>query len=193
LIPSFFLTRTESDDPLRPTKGYQFSFSLRGADKHVTHGNHSFAQARVDFKGLYSLTDSQRILVRSSLAKTYINQIQNLPLSLQYYAGGAHSVRGYGYQDIGPGKSFAVASAEFQQRIMGNFFLAAFYDIGSVSRHFFKELKRSPGVGIVYLTPIGDIELDVAFPLDRNPSTRKKHPRLQFSIGSEIFSLATKE
>src|SRR5262249_55939871 len=105
-----FLTSTESDDPLRLTKGYQFSLSARGADKHITKGNNSFGKVRVDFKGLYSLTEVQIILVRSSLAKTYINHIENLPLSLQYYAEAEHSVRRYAYQNIGFGKSFAVAS-----------------------------------------------------------------------------------
>lgn len=192
IIPSFSLSKSYGDDPLRPTKGYQINFNVRGADRQVL-GKNSFFQARLDLRGLYSLNASQRILLRGSVARTQIKNIFNLPLSLQYYAGGPQSVRGYGYLDIGPGKKFVVASAEFQQKIKGNLYLGVFYDAGSVSEHYFRRTKRSPGVGLIYLSPIGDIEFAVAVPLDKNYPRRGKHVRLQFSVGSELFGFSSKD
>jgi translocation and assembly module TamA len=193
LVPSFSIVRAESDDPLRATKGYKVEFNIRGADKSVL-GENSFLQTRLDFKSLYTLSKNQRVAFQGAIAYTDINDIFNLPLSLQYYAGGAHSVRGYSFQSIGPGQYFSTASGEFQQRIKGNLFLAVFYDVGSVNNEgFFKEIKQSPGVGLVYLSPLGDIQLDIAFPLDQNPPRKVRSVRVQFSMGSDLFNVGTSE
>lgn len=193
VIPGFSLARSYGDDPLKPTQGYQINFNMRGADERVV-GKHSFFQTRFDAKALYSITKSQRILIRGSIAKTDIKNIYNLPLSLQYFAGGPESVRGYRYLDIGPGKYFTVGSVEFQQRIKGDLYLAVFYDVGSVSSGFFENTKRSPGVGLVYLSPIGDIALAVAKPLDSLPFGRStRSVRFQFSMGTELFGFSSKD
>lgn len=192
IIPSFSASRSYANDPLRPTKGYEINFNVRGADRRVL-GKHSFSQIRLDLKGLYSLTTQQRVLLAGSVAKTNIDNIFHLPLSLQYFAGGPQSVRGYGFLHIGPGKCFTFLSGEFQRQIKGNLYFSVFYDVGSVSERFFKHLKRSPGVGLVYLSPIGDISLSVAAPLDKNFPHKDKHVRIQFSMGSELFGFSSKD
>ncbi len=194
LIPSFSVVRSYSDEPLQPTKGYQFNFTMRGGmGSHDKKISHNFFQIRADFKALYSLTSSQRIFVRGSLGKTQISNIFHLPLSLQYFAGGPQSVRGYRYLDIGPGKYFTVGSVELQQKIFGNIYLTGFYDVGSVNNQFLKSLKRSPGIGILYLSPIGSIEFAIAVPLDKNPPQKQRHFRFQFSMGSDLFGFNTQE
>lgn len=69
------------------------------------------------------------------MGHTSIANIGELPLSLQLFAGGVSSVRGYGYNSIGPGRNLVVASSEVQQRIIGAFYLAGLVDAGVVANN----------------------------------------------------------
>ena len=104
--------------------------------------------------------------------------------SRRLYAGGGASVRGYGYQAIGPrdeigqptgGRSLVEAAVE--ARIKTGFFNGAlsvvpFFDAGAVGRNptpGFDALKFGAGVGVRYATGFGPLRLDVAFPLNPEP------------------------
>ncbi len=131
-----------------------------------------------------------RFLFRSQIGRTQIDNINDLPLTLQLYAGGPTSIRGYKYNSIGPGKNLVIVSGEIQQRVYNNWYLAAFIDAGSVTEtnqpkpKYLREVAGA-GVGVVVLTPIGSVELDVARPLPIN-NTPQKTWQLEFSVGAEL-------
>src|SRR3546814_5762319 len=71
--------------------------------------------------------------------------------SRRFYAGGGGSVRGYGYQDIGPrdanddpigGRGLAELSVEARIRF-GNFGVVPFIDAGNISTDFLPEDRKS--------------------------------------------------
>src|SRR5579883_1109932 len=94
-IPSINWMKTTSDDPLRPTRGMLTDLTLRGSPN--IFGNTPFLQAHGRIKLLYPPTLNSRILLRAELGYTAIDDIDNLPLSLQLLAGGSQSIRGYSY------------------------------------------------------------------------------------------------
>ena len=105
-----------------------------------------------------------------------------MPISLQFYTGGAETLRGYKFQEIGPGKTLIFGSLEFQQRLRGNLYGAIFVDAGDVSNDIIRKFNTSVGVGLVWRSPIGAIEMTLAQTLDK-----PGHPRmLQFSMGPEL-------
>lgn len=102
----------------------------------------------------------------------------DLPSDLRFYAGGGGSVRGYGYQTLGPrknntpvgGNSFITASAEGRLRFTGDFGGVVFADAGNVydssSPQTGANLYTSVGVGVRYFTAIGPLRADIAVPLN---------------------------
>lgn len=181
LLPNFNWSRVKSDDPIRPNKGYQLNLNIRGASRALL-SNTDFIQGAIQGKALIPLTEDTRLITKGQLGYTLITDINQLPISLQFYTGGSQTVRGYQFQELGPGKTLLIGSFELQQRIKGDFYLAAFIDAGNVSNSLTANLKKSIGLGIVWRSPVGAIEMTIAQALDK-PGQPKL---LQFSMGPEL-------
>lgn len=104
----------------------------------------------------------------------------NLPPDQRLYAGGNSTVRGFRFQGVGPqfkgskyakgGKAMDTGTAEFRQRILGQFGAQAFIDAGQVSSDsmpFEGKVQVGVGGGFRYYTPMGPIRLDIAVPVKR--------------------------
>jgi translocation and assembly module TamA len=104
---------------------------------------------------------------------------REVPLDKRFYAGGGGSVRGYGYQQIGPrdarnrplgGNSLVEGSVEVRQRVTESIGVVGFVDAGSVGGSEtpdFSDVRLGAGMGVRYATGIGPLRLDVAVPLNR--------------------------
>jgi translocation and assembly module TamA len=103
LIPSLNLTRMHADNHIAPNKGYRISFDLRGASKKVISQT-SFVQTELKAKTIFSPTKASHVLLRGDIGYTSVHNLSDLPLSLQYFAGGLDSVRGFPYSYFGPGR-----------------------------------------------------------------------------------------
>lgn len=180
LLPSVNWSKIKSDNVLHPTNGYSININIKGTSRALI-SNTNFLQFNIQGKTLWSVTDYTRLLTRASVGYTFISDVDELPISLQFYAGGSQSVRGYQFQGIGPGKSLLVGSVELQQKIVGNFYGAIFADAGSAANGF-NTLKKSVGLGVVWLSPVGAIEITLAQALDTPGQPRL----LQFSMGPEL-------
>jgi translocation and assembly module TamA len=184
LIPSISWSRKRTDNHLKPNKGYYVILRLSGAEKALLSRN-SFYQAYLDSRFLHSFfANRTRLLLQGELGYTNINNLSNLPLSLQLLAGGAQSVRGYSYRSIGPGNILRVSSVELQQKIYKDFYLAGFYDAAVVSNSIGRgTIYQSSGPAAVWLSPIGMIEISIA---KRLGNAGNNQWRMDFSMGSAI-------
>jgi len=182
LYPQITLQRMSSGkELLNPSQGYNIYFTAAGGSKSFGSKT-DFTQTRLDAKFLYTfeLTHT-RLLARAALGAISIANLSNLPLSMQFYAGGASSIRGFTYNSIGPGRYLAVGSFEIQQRIKGKIYLGGFIDAGNVNNRITKSKVRiGAGPALIYLSPIGAIELSIA----KNASPTDGHWRIQFSMGA---------
>lgn len=179
VYPTYTIQRLRTDRSLNPRHGYRITGQLTGASEKVLSET-SFFQSKLDAKFLMTVFKPTRLIVRASAAKTDIKDLLNLPLSLQLFAGGADSLRGYRYNSIGPGTLLVVGSVEVQQRIFGKLYLVGFYDVGNVSNNISGEkLKQGVGPGLAYVSPVGVFELTVA-----NAISQPNRPWvIQFSMG----------
>lgn len=177
------------DHPKHPSRGFSIETQLAGADKSILSQT-SFFQSQLHLKTLYTIKQTKtRLLFRSDYGYTSIANLNALPLSLQLFAGGSRSVRGYGYNSIGiygsnqPGRNLVVASTEIQQRVYGNFYLAGFIDAGVVAnQNIFHHINAGTGPGIAWISPVGIIEFTAAeaFTQSNKPWT------LQFTMGTAL-------
>jgi translocation and assembly module TamA len=180
-----------SDDLLNPTKGYRVKLSLspevsvRGAARPYVR---SLAEASTYFPVSDSLVLAGRVRAGSIVGIAR----DDLAPSRRYYGGGGGSVRGYGYQRLGPfdpngdpvgGRSLNEFALEARYRF-GNFGIVPFIDGGNSyasSMPRFNDLRFGAGIGGRFYTNFGPVRIDVATPLNK----RKGDSRiaLYISIG----------
>lgn len=119
----------------------------------------------------------------------------DVPGSVRFYAGGGGSIRGYGYQLVGPldaareplgGRSVVEGSAEARYRVTKTIGVVAFLDAGNAystaTPKFSQPLQLGAGVGLRYYTPIGPVRADIGVPLNPRPGIDNSF-QVYFSLG----------
>ncbi|HHP0491506.1 TPA: autotransporter assembly complex protein TamA [Vibrio harveyi] len=134
---------------------------------------------------------NHRGLFRLEGGANITDEFEKLSPSLRFFAGGDNNIRGYGYESISPkdasgaltGAKYMVTSTlEYQYRVYGNWWGAAFYDIGDAFNET-PEWKAGAGVGIRWASPVGPVSFDFAWGLDSEPDPEF---RIHFSLGPEL-------
>ncbi|MCB2089023.1 MAG: BamA/TamA family outer membrane protein [Sphingomonadaceae bacterium] len=186
LIASVFgrATIDTSDSLLNPTKGYRLTGYLAPELSRSQGAETVYLRNQVDASFYQRVNDSVVLAGRTRFASIQGAQTFEIAPSRRLYAGGGSSVRGYGYQAVGPrndfgeptgGRSLAEFSAE--ARIDTGLFedslqVVPFVDVGTVSLKTipdFRFVKYGAGVGVRYLTGFGPIRVDLGVPLNRDP------------------------
>lgn len=181
LTPGINLSYREFDNLLFALHGYQLNFRLQGADQNLLSTN-SFLQTELQGKYILSWSKNSRLLFRSDVGYTLTSNLASFPPSLLFYAGGSQSVRGYKYQSLGPGRYLMMGSVEYQHRLINNFYGAIFFDAGNAVNNFPINLQKGTGIGLVWASPLGPMELTAGKALDI-----PGHPiSFQFIIGFDF-------
>lgn len=183
VFPTAIFRYVYVDKPTQPHNGVHFRTQLTGASQDILSET-NFFQITTSFKTLYTFQKTHtRFLFRTKLGHTSISNLGQLPLSLQLFAGGAESVRGYDYNALGPGRNLIVGSAEIQQRVKGDWYLTGFVDAGVVrNKQLLQNLNVGVGPGFAWVSSIGILELTVA-----NAITAPTKPWvIQFTMGAVL-------
>ncbi|HBX38497.1 MAG TPA: hypothetical protein DEG76_14955 [Pseudohongiella sp.] len=189
LISGISWSRTRSNDPIYPSRGWRLFGQVRGAHEDLI-SDITFVQLTSSAKFIREIGPG-RILLRAEAATTVADELLELPISARFFTGGDTSVRGYEFGELGAtnddgevvgGKHMLVGSVEYDIPVMGNWYAAAFFDTGNSFSDFDDmQLKESAGLGIRWLSPIGPIRVDVAKGLDRGGSYR-----LHITMGPDL-------
>lgn len=182
LTPGLNLSHSKFDNPFFALHGYRLDLKFQGADQNLL-SNTSFLQSEIQGKYILSWDDNSRLLFRSDIGYTIISNQGNFPPSLLFYAGGSQSVRGYAFQSLGPGHYLLTGSVEYQHRIINNFYGAIFFDAGSAVNNFPINLQKGTGLGLVWASPLGPMEITAAKALNL-----PGHPvRFDFTMGFDFL------
>ena len=179
LIPGLQLNLRRADDPLYIRRGDYYNLELLGTEESFG-SNLSFWQARFNTWNIFPVGDRHRLLLRSAWgytdaeSKTALGiNFNQMPEYFEFRAGGARSVRGYGFEElfaadtITGGKHMAVASVEYEHEFISNFSGAVFLDAGNAFNDFDDiDEKLGAGFGLRWRSPVGLARIDVGFPLD---------------------------
>lgn len=183
VVPNVGLGWMSTQKPINIDQGARFHVLLRGTGGALSSST-EFLQTKIRGKALETIWNNNRFLVRGQLGYTWIDELDSLPLSYQFYTGGPNSVRGYDSQSIGPGRYLGELSGEYQRRVYGNWYAAAFYDAGAAVEKFNEidnQLKRSVGLGVVWQSPVGDVQIYLAHPIDQ-----ERFVSLQVNLGPAL-------
>ncbi len=193
IIPSVAFNRIQTDTTPYPLSGWTLMAKLSGSPESLG-SDFSFLQLRLRAKYIKGLSFG-RILLRSELGTTQLGDIDVLPASVLFFAGGDASVRGYAYESLGPtelndegkevvvgGNNLLVNSIEYDYLFEDTKWAAAvFFDAGNAAKNTDIDLMRGAGLGARWISPIGPIRLDVAKALDGD-----KGWRLHITMGPDL-------
>ena len=180
-----------SDSLLNPTRGFRIKANV-SPEAAVKGGFRPYARIRLEGDVYYPATDSLVLAGRLAVGTIPGIDRDELPPSRRFYSGGGGSVRGYGYQQLGPiapdgkpigGLSFNEFSLEARYRF-GNFGIVPFIDGGQSYDTVYprgSDLHYGAGIGGRFYTNFGPLRVDVATPLNPRPGDPKV--ALYISIG----------
>jgi outer membrane protein insertion porin family len=209
----FLSANTDKFDVLRLSLGWSHDtrdktvFATEGVLQSLT-GDVTFPVSGLDF---YKISSRSRIYFPLSkrLTSSFDAEINygdsygdttELPFFERFYAGGAHSVRGYRANSLGPRENNVNLGGDF--RVIGGAELifpppfgeeenstvrmSLFWDIGNVFNgieyYNASELRQSTGLGLIWLSPIGPLSFSVARPLNDQPGDSTES--FQFTLGT---------
>lgn len=184
-----------TDDLLNPTNGFRLGARL---SPEASFESGFFAYGRVQLDGSYyqPVSDTVVLAGRARLGTIIGSSATRIAPSRRFYAGGGASVRGYGFQRIGPrdlnndpvgGRSLLEFSAEARIRtglFGGNLGIVPFIDAGNIDSDALPNLNRlrvGAGLGVRYFTNFGPIRVDVGTPL--NPQQGDPKVAVYVSLG----------
>jgi translocation and assembly module TamA len=167
-----------SNDLLDPTEGFRLSGRF-SPEASLQGGAFGYARAQIDGSFYQPLSDTIVLAGRARLGTIFGARRDRIAPSRRFYAGGGGSVRGYGYQRLGPrdpvfddpigGRSLAEFALEARVRV-GDFGIVPFLDAGNIYTSplpGIDDLRFGAGLGVRYHTRFGPIRVDVGTPLSR--------------------------
>lgn len=185
------VTWDRSNDLLDPTSGFRLSAQI-SPEASLGSGTLIYGRGLFEATAYYPVGDSIVLAGRARVGSILGADRPDIAPSRRYYAGGGGSVRGFGYQELGPkdpdnrpigGRSLVEAAAEVRYRF-GNYGIVGFIDAGQVSTSStpgFSDLRYGVGLGGRFYTNFGPMRLDVATPIDRRPG--ESRVAIYISIG----------
>ncbi|WP_426688015.1 autotransporter assembly complex protein TamA [Rhodanobacter ginsengiterrae] len=187
------LTRKKADNPDFVHRGWLLTMAVRSTAGNLL-SDASFSQLTADAKWIRAFGKRQRnrLILRGSFGITRTDDFTALPPQLRFFAGGDRSVRGYGYQSIGPrnsddrvigGTNLLVASSEVEHYFSRNWGMAAFVDTGNAFRGTDYRPKIGAGLGLRWRSPVGMIRVDLGTPIHAD---RAHGIQLHLVIGPDL-------
>ncbi|TKD51745.1 autotransporter assembly complex protein TamA [Sphingomonas baiyangensis] len=169
-----------SDDLLDPKRGFRLAGRL-SPELSFEGDIFGYARTQVDASVYHPMNERVVVAGRVRLGTILGAPRDAVAPSRRFYAGGGASVRGYGFQAIGPrdlnndpigGRSLTEFSIEARVRAFGNFGVVPFFDAGTISTAAvpqFDNMRYGAGVGVRYYSNFGPIRVDVGTPINPQP------------------------
>ncbi len=190
LVPGAHWEKVVADDRIDAKNGWRTTFLTQTAVKGVV-SDATFLTLDAAAKMIRSIGGGNRLIGRAELGYVATSELRRLPPQFRFFAGGDQSIRGYGYQHVGPldeegnvvgGKILAVASVELDHRFLPKWGAAVFVDGGNAMNAFSEGWKTGAGAGLRWISPIGPIRVDSAYGFD--PPSRGW--KLHVNIGPDL-------
>lgn len=170
-----------SNDLLDPSTGFRLGGRI-SPEVSVKSGNLRYGRFQLDASAYHPVSDGIVLAGRIRLGTIIGAKSSEIAPSRRFYSGGGGSVRGYGYQRVGPrdgfddpsgGRGLAEFGLEARIRLKafgGSFGIVPFLDGGTLTTDAmpdFGKWQLGAGLGLRYYSSFGPIRVDVGTPLNR--------------------------
>ncbi len=136
--------------------------NLSAANRNM-HSDHSYLQSRLSVF-LRQYWNHWSIRLQGTLGR--IQHTDPLPDFWLYKTGGAYSIRGYSYQNIGPGDHLTLLRSGLFWNYSADLSTGIIYDMGDAGGRF-KLSNHSLGLAANWRSPIGFVQAFIARPTSR--------------------------
>ncbi|MFL6845449.1 MAG: BamA/TamA family outer membrane protein [Allosphingosinicella sp.] len=191
----------QSNSLLDPTKGYRLKIFVN-PETSLREPTQPYIRNILEGSTYYPVADNIVLAGRARVGSIYGAELSELAPSRRLYAGGGGSVRGFGFQELGPhieianpkfdptdpkekdkptlfvptgGRSLVEFAAEARYRF-GNYGVVGFVDAGQVYESQtprFNDMRFGVGVGGRLYTNFGPMRADIAVPIGRRRGESK--------------------
>jgi translocation and assembly module TamA len=170
VIPGIGMEKLIADDILFPMKGYRLRGEVRGSHQ-MLGASSDFLRLEFEANRVSSIGEQWRFFARSRVGIGIVEGFSTLPASQRFFAGGDQSVRGYGFNSLGPqdeagnvigGRHLLFGSLEAERLVWGRLALSAFVDAGNALDSFDDGVEASAGLGVNVRTPVGTLRIAMA-------------------------------
>jgi len=182
------------DDPFNPKRGMFLSSSVELANEAIaSEVDYWMLSGQASFYQPLLRWNSLALSARAGVIRPY-GSTDEVPIQKRFFAGGRTTVRGFAQDSLGPkgndgsptgGNYQLILNAEMRFPLEHSFLFATFFDAGSVWRHNDShnnfDLRKSAGVSLRYITPVGPISIDYGWKLDRRAG--ESPGEISFTIG----------
>ncbi len=132
---------------------------------------------RIDggYKQIFNTFGDQLFIGRVEAGVLATHDINLIPSTQRFFTGGDQTVRGYDYESLSTtdsngeligGRYLNVASAEYSFKVADRWRTAVFTDTGRAFNTANESWHKSVGAGVRWLSPVGQIRVDLAFPVN---------------------------
>ncbi len=132
---------------------------------------------RIDggYKQIFNTFGDQLFIGRVEAGVIATHDINLIPSSQRFFTGGDQTVRGYDFESLSTedengkligGRYLNVASAEYSIKVAERWRAAVFTDTGRAFNKVDEPWHKSVGAGVRWLSPVGQIRVDLAFPVN---------------------------
>ena len=184
IVPNISWSRTITDQVIYTRHGKREKLSLLGAVEGLV-SSATYLQGHLSGKWIRSFGEDYRFLYRGELGATFADDVLDLAASRRFFAGGDNSIRGYGLDELGPqnalgeavgGRYLAIGSLELERRVKGKWSVALFVDGGNAyDPDYDNSLEFGAGIGVRWLSPLGQIRVDLASAVSQDGSPFRLH------------------
>lgn len=194
IVPGLELWRRRKRGGLDPTWGDYLHVDIESGAKEIA-SEIDFLRLHVVGKILRQPWPKQRAIVGIQLGTVITgDDISLLPDSFRFRTGGDQSIRGFSYNAIGAeqaidaieiedegAKNLATLSVEYDWEFIDRWRVAVFTDVGDAFNDTYEE-HIGVGTGVRWLSPVGPIKFDIAFPVSEEDDA----PRVHFAMGLSL-------
>ena len=200
LLGASLSRRVHSGSIVDPSSGFNQLYRLEAGNQELG-SDIDLIRFTANFRYVFTPLPRHRVVSRADfgVAEIASGDRKDLAPSLNFFAGGSQSIRGFSYQSLGNeidvvrkngdnktlvvgGDRLAIASLEYQYYFTDEWRGAVFVDGGDAFDDGEFDANYGAGFGIHYITPVGALRVEIANSLsDDNPSWY-----LHLNIGAEF-------
>lgn len=170
VIPGFAYSLLELKGKPIAREGYRYLIEAEFSDPAIGSDT-QFTKVHGVAKWLMPVSARQQLLFKLEGGSIQAQDFNKVPLTTRFFAGGDQSIRGYDYQSLGPlneeaepkgGRYLTLGSSEYLLQFADRWQWALFVDRGRAFDNSDEPYRTGAGVGVRWLSPVGNVRFDVA-------------------------------
>ncbi len=183
LAPDIEFTQLVVPLGVDPKSGRKFWIDVLGSTPELG-ADTDFLRVNSGYKQIFNPFGEQLFIGRVEAGVIATNDISLIPSSQRFFTGGDQTVRGYDFESLSTrdsngeligGRYLNVASAEYSVKVAERWRVALFTDMGRAFNETNEPWHKSIGTGVRWLSPVGQIRVDLAFPVNDETSGWRLH------------------